>query len=81
MRNDNLLNRINVNPKVMGGKPVIQGTRLTVQYILKLLADGWSFGDIKKEYEGLSDIDISACIVYALEVLDNTEFIPLREAV
>lgn len=81
MRNDNLLNRINVNPKVMGGKPVIQGTRLTVQYILKLLADGWSFGDIKKEYEGLSDIDISACIVYASEVLNNTEFIPLREAV
>jgi uncharacterized protein (DUF433 family) len=81
MRNDDLLSRITVNPKVMGGKPVIQGTRLTVQYILKLLADGWSFGDIKKEYDGLSDKDISACIVYASEVLDNTEFIPLREAV
>lgn len=81
MRNDNLLSRISVNPKVMGGKPVIQGTRLTVQYILKLLADGWSFDDIKEEYDGLSDKDISACIVYASEVLDNTEFIPLREAV
>ena len=81
MKNENLLSRITMNPKVMGGKPVIQGTRLTVQYILKLLADGWSFTDIKKEYDGISDQDISACITYASEVLDNTEFIPLREAV
>ena len=81
MRNEDLLSRITMNPKVMGGKPVIQGTRLTVQYILKLLADGWSFVDIKKEYDGISDQDISACITYASEVLDNTEFIPLREAV
>ena len=81
MIKDNLLSRITVNSKVMNGKPVIHGTRLTVQYILKLLADGWSFSDIKKEYEGISDQDISACIIYANEVLDNTEFIPLREAV
>jgi uncharacterized protein (DUF433 family) len=79
--NENLLNRIVINQRVMGGKPVIQGTRLTVQYILKLLADGWSFTDIKKEYDGISDKDIFACIRYASEVLDNTEFIPLREAV
>ena len=68
MKQNNLLNHITVNPKIMGGKPVIHGTRLTVQYILKLLADGWSFGDIKKEYEGISDQDISACILYASEV-------------
>lgn len=65
MNKNNLLNRVAVNPKVMGGKPVIQGTRLTVQYILKLLADGWSFADIKNEYEGIADQDISACILYA----------------
>ncbi len=81
MRNKTILNRIALNPKVMGGKPVIKGTRLTVQYILKLLADGWSFDDIKKEYEGISTEDISACILYASEVLDNTEFIPLKEAI
>jgi len=80
MRQNNLLNHIAINPKVMGGKPVIYGTRLTVQYILKLLADGWSFGDIKKEYQGVSDQDISACILYASEILDDVEFIPLREA-
>lgn len=81
MKRNNLLNHITVNPKIMGGKPVIHGTRLTVQYILKLLADGWSFGDIKKEYEGISEQDISACILYASEVLDDVEFMPLREAI
>lgn len=42
-------------------------------YILKLLADGWSFGNIKEEYDGISDQDISACILYATEVLDNVQ--------
>jgi uncharacterized protein (DUF433 family) len=37
MRQDNLLNLITINPKIMGGKPVIHGTRLTIQYILKLM--------------------------------------------
>lgn len=81
MGKDDILDHITMNPKVMSGKPVIKGTRLTVQYILKLLADGWSFDGIKKEYTGLKDKDISACILYASEVLDNTEFIPLREAI
>ncbi len=80
MRQENLLNHIAINSKVMGGKPVIHGTRLTVQYILKLLAEGWSFGDIKEEYEDISDQDISACILYASEILDDVEFIPLQEA-
>lgn len=65
MNDSDLINRIDVNPKILGGKPVIRGTRLSVQYILKLLADAWSFGDIKKEYEGVTDKDISACILYA----------------
>ena len=73
MKQGNLLNLITIDPKIMGGKPVIHGTRLTVQYILKLLADGWSFGNIKAEYDGISDQDISACILYATEVLDNVE--------
>jgi uncharacterized protein (DUF433 family) len=69
MSKDDLLSRIAINPGVMGGKPVIQGTRLTVQYILKLLVDGWTFADIEKEYEGISVQDISACVLYASEVL------------
>jgi uncharacterized protein (DUF433 family) len=68
MKNNMLLNRISINPKIMTGKPVIKGTRLTVQYILKLLADGMSYQDIKKEYNGIHDEDITACLLYASEV-------------
>lgn len=81
MEDKALLNRISINPKVMGGKPVIEGTRLTVEYILKLLASGYQFYDIKKEYEGITDDDIKACILYASEIMRNTDFFPLRKAV
>ncbi len=52
--NNQLLERIILNPKVMVGKPIIRGTRLTVQYILGLLAHGASVTEILGEYEGLS---------------------------
>jgi uncharacterized protein (DUF433 family) len=79
MKSNMLLNRISINPKVMTGKPVIKGTRLTVQYILKLLADGMSYQDIKKEYNGIQNEDITACLLYASEVMRDTEFFPLQE--
>ncbi|MCP5050455.1 MAG: DUF433 domain-containing protein [bacterium] len=81
MERNQLLERIAMNPKVMGGKPVIKGTRLTVQYILKLMADGLSFTDIKKEYNGITNEDLTACILYASEIMENIEFFPLQEAV
>jgi uncharacterized protein (DUF433 family) len=65
MECNGLLKRIGVNPRVMVGKPVIKGTRLTVQYILKLIASGMSNDDIKDEYPGLQDDDIKACMFYA----------------
>lgn len=57
----NLLGRIVVDPQVMVGKPVIKGTRLTVQYVLGLLAQGMSMEDILMEYNGLVREDILAC--------------------
>ena len=72
-----LLDRITLDPKVMAGKPVIKGTRLTVQFILELIADGVSFEDITKEYESLKKEDIIACLCYASEVIDNSTFMPL----
>jgi len=53
MEKEKLLERIEVNPKVMAGKPVIKGTRLTVHYILSLLASGMTVEEILSEYEGL----------------------------
>ncbi|RZD17470.1 MAG: DUF433 domain-containing protein [Candidatus Acididesulfobacter diazotrophicus] len=75
------LEYIELNPKIMRGKPVIKGTRLTVQYILNLLANGETIDEITKEYEGITREDILACLLYASEAIDNTTFIPLEEAI
>jgi uncharacterized protein (DUF433 family) len=81
MERNQLLERIALNPKVMAGKPVIKGTRLTVEYILNLLAHGATISQILQEYEGLAEEDILACLLYASEVLKSTTFMPLVEAV
>ncbi|NMG21163.1 DUF433 domain-containing protein [Brasilonema bromeliae] len=65
MTDQELLSRITVNPKVMVGKPVIRGTRLTVEYILNLLAHGATITEILEEYEGLVETDIRACFLFA----------------
>jgi uncharacterized protein (DUF433 family) len=65
MKDDQLLERITLNPKIMAGKPVIKGTRLTVEYILNLLAHGSTTEEILGEYEGLTREDIQACFSYA----------------
>ena len=77
MKDEKLLERIVINPKVMGGKPVIRGTRLTVEYILNLLAHGAKVEEILQEYKGLTEDDIRACILFATKALKNTEFMPL----
>ena len=77
MKAQKLLERITLNPDVMTGKPVIRGTRLTVQFILGLLAHGASVEEIIDEYEGLTREDIQACLLFATESLENTTFMPL----
>ncbi|MGI2902314.1 DUF433 domain-containing protein [Tolypothrix sp. VBCCA 56010] len=74
---DELLSRITVNPKVMLGKPVIKGTRLSVEYILNLLAHGATITEIIEEYEGLVEADIQACFLFASRSLESTSFMPL----
>ena len=64
-----LLERIALNPQVMTGKPVIRGTRLTVEYILNLLAHGATAADILREYDGLAPEDIQACLLFAAHTL------------
>ena len=72
-----LLNRIVVDSEVMVGKPVIKGTRLTVEYILNLLAHGALISEIVEEYDGLVEADIRACLLFASQSLENTTFMPL----
>jgi uncharacterized protein (DUF433 family) len=75
--NEELLKRISINPKVMVGKPVIHGTRLTVEYILGLLAHGTSIEGILEEYPGLEKDDIYACLLFASKTLQDASFIPV----
>jgi len=77
MNENQILERIAVNPAVMVGKPVIRGTRLTVEYILNLLAHGSTAEEILEEYEGLTQEDIQACLLFATRSLQNTDFMPL----
>jgi uncharacterized protein (DUF433 family) len=77
MNDQQLLERIALNPKVMVGKPVIKGTRLTVDYILNLLAHGATWAEILEEYEGLTQEDIQACLLFATKSLQETAFLPL----
>jgi len=77
MNKEQLLERITLNPKAMVGKPVIRGTRLTVEYILNLLAHGATFEEIMQEYEGLTQEDIRACLLFAAQSLESTVFMPL----
>jgi len=77
MRDEQLLSRIAVDPGVMVGKAVIKGTRLTVEYILGLLAHGASVGEILDEYKGLKPEDIQACFLFASRSLQDASFMPL----
>jgi len=61
-------NRIEINPKIMMGKPVIKGTRIPVYLILNLLAEGYDFKKILKEYPDLTSQDILAAISYAAKI-------------
>lgn len=61
--------RIVIDPKIMGGKPVIRGTRIPVYFILELIANGWAIDDIVREYPHLTREDVVAAIKYAAGVL------------
>ena len=59
--------RVELNPEVLAGKPVVKGTRLSVQLILELLADDWSTEEVLDQYPTLTRDDVLACLRYASE--------------
>jgi uncharacterized protein (DUF433 family) len=59
--------RITCDPEVLAGKPVIRGTRLSVDFVLDLMADGWGETDILRQYPGITHDDIMACLAHAGE--------------
>lgn len=69
--------RIVIDPKILLGKPVIKGTRLSVEFVVDLLAQGWTREHILEEYPGLKPADIQACLLYASSVLHSEHIYPV----
>ena len=75
-----LTDRLFVDPKILTGKPVVRGTRISVEFVMELLAAGWSHEQILASYPHLSDEDIRACLAYASELLRDEKVYLLRTA-
>jgi len=63
--------RIIVDPQVLVGKPIVKGTRISVEFVVDLLARGWTSEQILQEYDHLTPEDIQACLGYASDVLKS----------
>ncbi len=77
METNNLLQRIVIDQNIMAGQPVVKGTRLTVAFILELLIYGMSIEETLKEYSQLTREDISACLLFAQQVMTDVTFVPV----
>lgn len=67
--------RIVIDPDILVGKPIVKGTRLSVDFILSLFGQGWSESEILRNYPGLMREDLLASFAYAAEVLGQEKFI------
>lgn len=74
----NWYERIVIDPKILVGKPVIKGTRLAVEFIVDLLAQGWSEAEILRNYPGLTHEDVTACLNYASSILKAEKVYPFE---
>ena len=70
--------RITVDPKILVGKPVIKGTRLAVEFIVDLLAQGLPESEIMMNYPGVTHDDIAACLKYATSILKAEKVYPFH---
>jgi uncharacterized protein (DUF433 family) len=68
--------RITLDSAVLAGKPVIRGTRLSVEFVIGLMADGWSEADILTNYPGIAHDDVIACLAYARDTLSSEKVFP-----
>jgi uncharacterized protein (DUF433 family) len=78
MTRPELLGRITVDPRILLGKPVIRGTRISVEFVIDLLAQGWSTEQVLEQYDHLRQEDILACLAYASEALQSEAVYPLE---
>ena len=74
----NWQDHISIDPKILVGKPVVKGTRISVELVVDLLASGWTQEQILENYPNLTDEAVRACLAYASEVLHSERVFPLR---
>jgi len=72
------MKRIVVNPKVMVGKPVIKGTRVTVYEVVNRVAQGFTFKEIAEDLD-ITDDDVKSALMYAKKILEEEEIFPIIE--
>jgi len=72
--------RIVTDPHILVGKPVIKGTRISVDLILGWLANGWSIEDILDSYPHITREDVQAALAFAAEMLREEEYIAVYKA-
>jgi uncharacterized protein (DUF433 family) len=77
MHDDPLLQRITVNPKIFGGKPIIRGRRMAVEQVLAMLAAGDDVATLLEGYPWLEREDILACLTYAHHLIEHERVEPL----
>ncbi|NBB72386.1 MAG: DUF433 domain-containing protein [Bacteroidetes bacterium] len=73
----NLPDRIEINPDVLTGKPVVKGTRISVELIMELLSEEWAIEEILDNYPALDREDVYACLRYATEALKSERVYPV----
>jgi uncharacterized protein (DUF433 family) len=69
--------RITIDPAILLGKPIIRGTRISVEFVVGLLANGWTVDDVLKEYNHLTREDVQACLSYAHQLLADERIYPV----
>ncbi len=65
-----------IDPEILAGKPVLRGTRLSVDFIIGLMAEGWSEAQIVENYPGVSHEGLMACLAYARDILGSERVFP-----
>ena len=78
MSNESFRNRIVFNNKILSGKAIIKGTRISVEIVLELLSKGWTYEEILKSYPHLTKDDIIACLNYAKDRLKEERVYPIK---
>jgi uncharacterized protein (DUF433 family) len=77
-KSKNLLDRIEINPRVLVGKPTIRGTRISVEQIMRMLAGGMNYEEILDDFDHITEDDIRAAIFYATELVRDFDVYPRR---